>query len=762
MPSRPRFGEASSLFPPVPDISQTHSFSARSKIRRHHPVLVAGLVAGGSVAAAIAFLLFLLLLYRKLRTARTQKTRPFEFPDSVNLQKFTYRDLKAATRSFDDAQKLGQGGFGAVYKGQLPHNGQQIAVKVLDGTSLQGEREFQNEVSVIGKVASPHIVGLLGFCADRKRGRRLLVYEFMQNRSLQDALFDEGYPVQLDWGDRFKIIVDTAKALAFLHSKCDPPIIHGDVKPSNILLDGSFSARLADFGLARFKKDVSGEDLEAQGRAEKGRKYRKKERRNHKSIKEEESVINIDGAKNDEDPKVITDGDPGGVVNIQSPETFVSNSPTDENAIFLSSNGASPEGLHYETDTVTETVDERTPSEIVDLDRCNNAAETSKAKDRTVDAKSVDFSRVDEEDKTSISDCCFDKASMDSGRHGNNSGCVYPGRRKKGSMGRDRWWRQDSSGDSSVKDYVMEWIGTEIKKERPKSSWRTDDDDAAGSERGSNFGSARKTDKKKQRRKESLEWWTALAEEGKEIKKKEKSKSIREGREWWREEYCEELSNKSSSRKNKSKSVGEWWKNDMEEEIEAKKKRRGQSIGGSRDWWFGEEQHRRHHCGGDWGSGVSSTPSTRGTVCYVAPEYGGGGLLSEKSDVYSFGVVMLVVISGRRPLQVMASPITELERANLLSWARHLARSGNVLELVDVALGADLDRDQAVLCITVALLCLQRSPAARPSMSEVVKFLTGEVEAPPLPVEFSPSPPYGIPFRSRRKTRNYSRRQPPL
>ncbi|GFP82302.1 receptor-like serine/threonine-protein kinase at2g45590 [Phtheirospermum japonicum] len=150
--------------------------------------------------------------------------------------------------------------------------------------------------------------------------------------------------------------------------------------------------------------------------------------------------------------------------------------------------------------------------------------------------------------------------------------------------------------------------------------------------------------------------------------------------------------------------------------------------------------------------GISSTPSMRGTVCYIAPEYGGGAQVSDKCDVYSFGVLVLVVVSGRRPLQVMASPMSEFERANLISWARQLALNGKMLDLVDSNIQA-LDREQAVLCVTVALLCLQRSPSKRPTMKGIVEMLSGESEPPVLPFEFSPSPPSSFPCKARKKAR---------
>ncbi|PIN06539.1 Non-specific serine/threonine protein kinase [Handroanthus impetiginosus] len=100
----------------------------------------------------------------------------------------------------------------------------------------------------------------------------------------------------------------------------------------------------------------------------------------------------------------------------------------------------------------------------------------------------------------------------------------------------------------------------------------------------------------------------------------------------------------------------------------------------------------------------------------------------------------------------MASPISEFERANLISWARQLALNGRLLDLVDSNIQS-LDREQAILCITIALLCLQRSPVKRPSMKEIVEMLSGRSEPPHLPFEFSPSPPSNFPFKSRKKAR---------
>eukprot|EP00249_Psilotum_nudum_P010596 c22637_g3_i1 orf=287-865(+) len=172
----------------------------RNRLHRHvapanhinHYNIVLGFAVAGVISALFAIFLFLFILYRRFRSSKTSPTDI----SAVKLQRFSYRQLKVATECFSDENKLGQGGFGAVYKGIL-RNGEEVAVKRLDTTSLQGEREFRNELSVIGNVSSAHIVGLLGFCADGKK--RLLVYEYMHSRSLQEALFDENYPVSLDW-----------------------------------------------------------------------------------------------------------------------------------------------------------------------------------------------------------------------------------------------------------------------------------------------------------------------------------------------------------------------------------------------------------------------------------------------------------------------------------------------------------------------------------------------------------------------------------
>ncbi|TVT97383.1 hypothetical protein EJB05_57382, partial [Eragrostis curvula] len=164
---------------------------------------------------------------------------------------FTYEELVRATDGFSDANLLGQGGFGYVHRGLLP-NGKEIAVKQLKLGSGQGEREFQAEVEIISRVHHKHLVSLVGYCISG--GKRLLVYEFVPNNTLEFHLHGKDRPT-MEWPTRLKIALGAAKGLAYLHEDCHPKIIHRDIKASNILLDFKFEAKVADFGLAKFTSD---------------------------------------------------------------------------------------------------------------------------------------------------------------------------------------------------------------------------------------------------------------------------------------------------------------------------------------------------------------------------------------------------------------------------------------------------------------------------------------------------------------------------
>ncbi|PON48523.1 Cysteine rich receptor like kinase [Parasponia andersonii] len=158
------------------------------------------------------------------------------------------RTLKVATKNFSNANKLGEGGFGPVYKGKL-YDGQEIAVKRLSSNSVQGLEELITEVTLVAKLLHRNLVRLLGFCLEDEE--KLLVYEFLPNGSLDKVLFDEGRQFGLDWERRYKIIVGIARGLLYLHEDSQFRIIHCDLKASNILLDEDMNPKISDFGLAK-------------------------------------------------------------------------------------------------------------------------------------------------------------------------------------------------------------------------------------------------------------------------------------------------------------------------------------------------------------------------------------------------------------------------------------------------------------------------------------------------------------------------------
>nr|CAD1829377.1 unnamed protein product [Ananas comosus var. bracteatus] len=156
--------------------------------------------------------------------------------------------LRAATGNFDEVNKLGEGGFGAVYKGIL-HDGREIAVKRLSRSSGQGIEELKNELVLVAKLQHKNLVRLLGVCLEEQE--KLLVYEYVPNRSLDTVLFDSEKKQQLDWGKRYRIINGIARALVYLHEDSQLKIIHRDLKASNILLGADMNPKISDFGLAR-------------------------------------------------------------------------------------------------------------------------------------------------------------------------------------------------------------------------------------------------------------------------------------------------------------------------------------------------------------------------------------------------------------------------------------------------------------------------------------------------------------------------------
>jgi len=156
--------------------------------------------------------------------------------------------IRSATNNFAESNKLGEGGFGTVYKGSLPSN-QEIAVKRLSQNSRQGLGELKNELVLIAKLQHKNLVRLVGVCL--QEDEKLLVYEYTPNTSLDNFLFDSDKRKELEWCKRFGIIKGISRGLQYLHEDSQLKIVHRDLKASNILLDADMNPKISDFGLAR-------------------------------------------------------------------------------------------------------------------------------------------------------------------------------------------------------------------------------------------------------------------------------------------------------------------------------------------------------------------------------------------------------------------------------------------------------------------------------------------------------------------------------
>ncbi|XVE86902.1 hypothetical protein DITRI_Ditri18aG0073000 [Diplodiscus trichospermus] len=250
--------------------------------------IVIGAAAFGSAVVTVALGTVLVCLYRQKLTARRKYDRKrrlsmakseeihsyvvFSIPSteevffkSISIQTYTLEYIEIATQNYKTL--IGEGGFGSVYRGTLP-DGQEVAVKVRSATSTQGTREFENELNLLSAIRHENLVPLLGYCCENDQ--QILVYPFMSNGSLQDRLYGEAAKRKiLDWPTRLSIALGAARGLMHLHTYAGRSVIHRDVKSSNILLDNSMCAKVADFGFSKYapQEGDSNASLEVRGTA---------------------------------------------------------------------------------------------------------------------------------------------------------------------------------------------------------------------------------------------------------------------------------------------------------------------------------------------------------------------------------------------------------------------------------------------------------------------------------------------------------------
>ncbi|KAF8041852.1 hypothetical protein BT93_A0446 [Corymbia citriodora subsp. variegata] len=251
-----------------PPIFGTYLFSALPYPFPGNKVSISkGVLAGIAVGCAVLVLglvgLAIYAVQQKKRARRAiELSKPFASwmprgsddggaPQLKGARWFYFDEIKKYTNSFSESNEIGSGGYGKVYKGMLP-DGQVMAIKRAQQGSMQGAHEFKTEIELLSRVHHKNLVGLVGFCYEQ--GEQMLVYEYMPNGTLRESLSGKT-GIHLDWKRRLQIALGCAKGLAYLHELANPPIIHRDVKSTNILLDESLVAKVADFGLSKMVAD---------------------------------------------------------------------------------------------------------------------------------------------------------------------------------------------------------------------------------------------------------------------------------------------------------------------------------------------------------------------------------------------------------------------------------------------------------------------------------------------------------------------------
>ncbi|XP_054776319.1 leucine-rich repeat receptor protein kinase HPCA1-like isoform X2 [Prosopis cineraria] len=223
--------------------------------------IIAGAVASGVVVLVLSILVVIFAIRQKKRAKEfnpfanwEQNNNSGNAPQLKGARWFSFEELKKYSNNFCEANTIGAGGYGKVYQAVLP-SGELVAVKRASQESMQGAVEFKTEIELLSRVHHKNLVGLVGFCYDK--GEQMLVYEYIPNGTIMDSLSGKS-GIRMNWIRRLKVAVGAARGLAYLHELADPPIIHRDIKSSNILLDDHLNAKVADFGLSKLNDSDRG------------------------------------------------------------------------------------------------------------------------------------------------------------------------------------------------------------------------------------------------------------------------------------------------------------------------------------------------------------------------------------------------------------------------------------------------------------------------------------------------------------------------
>ncbi|XP_028762892.1 probable leucine-rich repeat receptor-like protein kinase At5g49770 [Neltuma alba] len=233
--------------------------------------LITGAIVGCSVVLVLLLFAGVYAFYQKKRAEKAiSQSNPFgkwvsndnkvTTPNLRGVRQFSFAEVKKYTRNFSQANDIGAGGYGKVYRGTLP-NGQLVAIKRAQRESKQGGLEFKAEIELLSRAHHNNLVSLVGFCFEREE--QMLVYEYVPNGTLHGAISGKS-ALRLDWPRRLKVILGAAKGLAYLHDHANPRIIHRDIKSTNILLDDHLNAKVADFGLSKTMVDCGKDHITTQ------------------------------------------------------------------------------------------------------------------------------------------------------------------------------------------------------------------------------------------------------------------------------------------------------------------------------------------------------------------------------------------------------------------------------------------------------------------------------------------------------------------
>ncbi|KAL8527577.1 hypothetical protein ACS0TY_005436 [Phlomoides rotata] len=251
------------LFGPFFFIDEQYCCFEGSK-KSSHVGLIIGVAIGVSLLVLLVFLAGTYALCQKRKATRAiGMSNPFAswnpekesggVPQLQGAKWFSFEDLRRCTDNFSESNCIGSGGYGKVYKGRVVGSEQVVAIKRAQQGSMQGAHEFKTEIELLSRIHHKNVVSLVGFCYEQ--GEQMLVYEYISNGTLRDSLTGKS-GFLLDWHRRLRIALDAAKGLSYLHELADPPIIHRDVKSTNILLDNNLNAKVADFGLSKLLGDT--------------------------------------------------------------------------------------------------------------------------------------------------------------------------------------------------------------------------------------------------------------------------------------------------------------------------------------------------------------------------------------------------------------------------------------------------------------------------------------------------------------------------